>query len=97
MFRKLLEYLGDACILAFAVFSLFLLTKIAIQGELRLIEPNPVILAGEMITALAIFVLFVERFVDDLMGEEHAPALTGDRWKKLWEFIKEKLSGISFN
>jgi hypothetical protein len=93
--RRWLEFLGDACILTFSVFSLYLLVKLATHGSLKLVEPNPAILAAEIIVALLIFILFVERFVDDLLGGERLPTMTTERWKKLWKLIKEWYSRVS--
>lgn len=62
-----MEFLGDACILSFGAFSLFLLVRIFKHGKLLLVEPNRRILVLEILTAIAILGVAVERLVDDLI------------------------------
>lgn len=63
-----LEYIGDACILSFGIWSLFTFVMIIKKGKAVFIEPNKKILYTEAVIAGLAIVLGVERVIEDLIG-----------------------------
>ena len=84
--RRLLEYLGDACILAFGIFSMVMLVRIAGHGKMILYEPNPAILALEIVVCFIIIILALERTVDDTLGLTKTSVIP---WKKIKDYLKK--------
>lgn len=66
MWEWIKELIGDACIILFVFWSLFILIGIELHGQQAFIEPNSWILYTEIGLALAFGVLSIERLVDDL-------------------------------
>jgi len=61
-----LEIIGDSLIICFGSWSIFVFINLIVYKGLLLVEPSPVILWGELITAGIIVGIGIERLVDDM-------------------------------
>ncbi len=68
--KRLIECIGDGLIISYGAFSLHLLSRIWIYGEVLAYEGNELILAIEIGLAALIVLFGIQRLIDDLMGRQ---------------------------
>ena len=64
--KAVLEIIGDLLIIAFGVVTLFIFTAIQVTGGYIAIEPNSLVLWGEILMGVVFVAIGINRFLDDL-------------------------------
>ena len=65
-FKKWFEYLGDALVIVFGLWSLLMFISVLSTGKISFVEHNMAILVTETIVAGLIVIFGIERLIDDL-------------------------------